>query len=406
MGGMIKDSSLIDPPLPNPPPQGGRGYSDDPGFAVYVHWPFCKAKCPYCDFNSHVRHGQIDEVRYRNAYMAELDHMKALTGEREVRSIFFGGGTPSLMPPETTAAILERIANNWTLTPDPEITLEANPTSVEAKRFEGFKAAGVNRVSLGIQALNDADLKALGRMHSADEALKALGIAKQNFERVSFDLIYARPKQTLDAWRDELTRALKFEAGHMSLYQLTIEEGTPFAALQKSGKLICPNEALASDLYEITQELCEAAGLPAYEISNHAREAQECRHNIVYWKGGDYAGIGPGAHGRLNIDGARHALSCVYSPEDWAAQVEDRGNGIELRDRLSDCDIAEEYLLMAMRLSEGMDLERYDALGGEMDFSTVEMLESDDLVRVEDTRLAATAKGRLVLNSVIAELAG
>ncbi len=403
---MNKDSSLIDPPLPSPPPQGGRGYSDDPGFAVYVHWPFCKAKCPYCDFNSHVRHGHIDEVRYRNAYMAELDHMKALTGEREVRSIFFGGGTPSLMPPETTAAILERIANNWTLTPDTEITLEANPTSVEAKRFEGFKAAGVNRVSLGIQALNDADLKALGRMHSADEALKALGIAKQNFERVSFDLIYARPKQTLEDWRDELLRALKLEPGHMSLYQLTIEDGTPFAALQKSGKLICPDEALASDLYEITQELCEAAGLPAYEISNHAREAQECRHNIVYWKGGDYAGVGPGAHGRLNIDGARHALSCVYSPEDWAAQVEDRGNGIELRDRLSDCDIAEEYLLMAMRLSEGMDLERYDALGGEMDFSTVEMLESDDLVRVEDTRLAATAKGRLVLNSVIAELAG
>ena len=403
---MTKDSLLIGTPLPSPPPQGGRGQGADPGFAVYVHWPFCQAKCPYCDFNSHVRHGQIDEERFRAAYLAELDHMAALTGKREVVSIFFGGGTPSLMPPKTTAAILERIAKNWSVSPDAEITLEANPTSVEAKRFEGFRAAGVNRVSLGVQSLNDADLKALGRLHSADEALKALGIAKQNFDRVSFDLIYARPKQTLEDWREELTRALKLEAGHMSLYQLTIEAGTPFAALHESGKLVCPDETLARDLYELTQELCEGAGLPAYEISNHAREGQECRHNIVYWKGGDYAGIGPGAHGRLSIDGARHALSCIHAPEEWAGQVEERGNGIDVRERLFASDIAEEYLLMAMRLSEGMDLERYAALGGDMDSRTVAMLETISLVRVDEGRLMATADGRLVLNSLIAELAG
>jgi len=379
---------------------------DDPGFAVYVHWPFCKAKCPYCDFNSHVRHGQIDEEKFRAAYLSELDHMKELTGEREVVSIFFGGGTPSLMPPNTVSAILERIAGNWTVLPDAEITLEANPTSVEAKRFKGFKAAGVNRVSLGVQSLNDADLKALGRLHTADEALKALRIAKDNFDRVSFDLIYARPRQTLDEWRDELSSALEFEAGHMSLYQLTIEEGTPFAALHKAGKLICPDEGLASDLYEMTQELCAEAGLPAYEISNHAREGQECRHNIVYWKGGEYAGIGPGAHGRLDIDGARHALSCLYSPEDWAGQVETHGSGIDQHERLSANNISQEYLLMAMRLTEGMDLERYAALGGHINYQSVAMLETDGMVRVEDTRIAATAEGRLVLNSLIAELAG
>lgn len=323
-----------------------------------------------------------------------------------VHTIFFGGGTPSLMASETTAAILERIARNWTVGPGTEITLEANPTSVEAERFAGFRSAGVNRVSLGIQALGDADLKALGRLHTADEALTALQIAKDNFERVSFDLIYARPGQSADAWAGELTRALDFAAGHLSLYQLTIEDGTPFAALHKAGKLICPDENLAGDLYEMTQELCERAGLPAYEISNHAQPGQECRHNIVYWKGGEYAGIGPGAHGRLDIDGTRHALSCVYAPEDWAGQVESRGDGVEVREPLSAGDIAEEYLLMAMRLTEGLDLERYAALGGELDTQTLATLEVDGLVRVEDTQLAATQQGRLVLNSVIAALAG
>jgi len=319
-GGMAKDISLSTP-LPNPPPQGGREQVEapqaqsSPGFAVYVHWPFCQAKCPYCDFNSHVRQGGINEARFRSAYLAELDHMRSLTGPREVESIFFGGGTPSRMLPETTAAILECIAKNWKLGPDTEITLEANPTSVEADKFAGFRAAGVNRVSVGLQALNDTVLKSLGRTHTADEGLAALAIAKDHFERVSFDLIYARPRQTLENWEAELGQALKLAKGHMSLYQLTIEDGTPFAALQKSGKLVCPEEGLARDFYVMTQEMCSKAGLPAYEVSNHAAPGQECRHNFIYWRMGEYAGIGPGAHGRLTYDGnpALLHISCVIT---------------------------------------------------------------------------------------------
>ena len=408
---MAKDISSPTP-LPNPPPQGGREQDAEreawsgPGFAVYVHWPFCQAKCPYCDFNSHVRHGGVNEARFLTAYLAELDHMRELTGPREVLSIFFGGGTPSRMRPETASAILERIAGNWTLGGDVEITLEANPTSVEADRFAGFRAGGVNRVSLGIQALDDASLKALGRTHDTDEALGALRIAKDNFERVSFDLIYARPGQTPEAWREELARALEMAPSHLSLYQLTIEPGTPFAALQERGKLLCPDEEACRILYEATQELCEGAGLPAYEISSHAAPGEECRHNFVYWRGGEYAGIGPGAHGRLELDGARHALSALSNPEDWAEQVLTRGDGIARRTRLSARDVRQEYLLMAMRLAEGMDLERYTELGGEIDYMNVAALETDGLVRVDGSRLMATAEGRLVLNSLIAELAG
>jgi putative oxygen-independent coproporphyrinogen III oxidase len=378
----------------------------DPGFAVYVHWPFCQAKCPYCDFNSHVRHGGINEARFRSAYLAELDHMRNLTGPREVSSIFFGGGTPSRMLPETCAAILERIAKNWSVAPGTEITLEANPTSVEADRFAGFRAAGVNRASVGLQAMNDADLKALGRTHDAKEGLSALLIAKDHFERVSFDLIYARPKQTLEQWEQELARALKFSIGHMSLYQLTIEEGTPFAALAKAGKLVVPEEELARDFFVMTQQMCEAAGLPAYEVSNHAAPGQECRHNMVYWRMGDYAGIGPGAHGRLSYDSARHALFCLSNPEDWADRVLEQGHGIEASEQLIEPDIAEEYLLMGLRLSEGIELSRYASLGGQMNYLTIATLETDGLVRVDGDRLVATADGRLVLNSVIAALAG
>lgn len=378
----------------------------DPGFAVYVHWPFCEAKCPYCDFNSHVRLGGVNEAQFRTAYLAELDHMRTLTGPREVASIFFGGGTPSRMQPETTAAILERIAENWSVGRHVEITLEANPTSVEAERFAGFRAAGVNRVSLGLQALNDADLKALGRTHTAVEGLAALAIAKDHFERVSFDVIYARPGQSLDAWRDELTEALALAAGHLSLYQLTIEEGTPFAALQKAGRLVCPDEAKARELYRLTQTLCEEAGLPAYEISNHAASGQECRHNLIYWRMGEYAGVGPGAHGRLTIDGTRHALATIYGPEDWLERVLETGHGIEVSERLSSGDLADEYLLMGLRHRDGIDLWRYSELGGEIDYLTLAALETDGLVRVGEGRLAATAEGRLVLNSVIAALAG
>jgi len=378
----------------------------DPGFAVYVHWPFCQAKCPYCDFNSHVRQGGINEARFRSAYLAELDHMRAFTGPREVGSVFFGGGTPSRMMPETTTAILERIARNWTLGAGAEITLEANPTSVEADKFSGFRAAGVNRVSVGLQALNDTDLKALGRTHDVSEGLAALTIAQNHFERVSFDLIYARPRQTLEGWRDELAKALRLATGHMSLYQLTIEEGTPFAALHEAGKLKCPDESLARDFYVMTQELCGEAGLPAYEVSNHAVPGEESLHNLGYWRGGDYAGVGPGAHGRLQFDGARHALSNLYAPENWAERVLAQGHGIETSERLPGSEIAEEYLLMGMRLSEGIELSRYAALGGEIDYITIATLETDALVRVEEDRVMATADGRLVLNSVIAALAG
>ncbi len=353
-----------------------------------------------------MRHGGINEARFRSAYMAELDHMRALSGPREVSSIFFGGGTPSRMMPETCAAILERIAQNWSLKDDAEITLEANPTSVEAERFASYRAAGVNRVSVGLQALNDADLKALGRAHSVEEGLSALKVARDHFERVSFDLIYARPRQTLEDWKAELGQALKLAKGHMSLYQLTIEEGTPFSALHKAGKLITPDEELARDFYIVTQEMCASAGLPAYEVSNHASPSHESRHNLLYWNMGDYAGIGPGAHGRLTFEGARQALSIMSNPEDWAERVLEHGHGIETTERLLESEVWQEYLLMGMRLSEGISLSRYGLLGGEVDYITIATLETDGLVRVSGDRLMATNDGRLVLNSVIAALAG
>ena len=285
-----------------------------------MHWPFCRAKCPYCDFNSHVRHGGIDEARFLSAYLAELSHFAARAPGRSVSSVFFGGGTPSLMQPSTVAAILEAIARHWRLESEAEITLEANPTSVEAERFAGYRAAGVNRLSLGVQALDDASLKALGRQHNAAEALAALELAKRHFGRVSFDLIYAREGQTARAWRQELSLALGHAADHLSLYQLTIEAGTPFAARHEAGTLRTPNGAEARAQYLITQELCEAAGLPAYEVSNHARPGSESRHNLLYWRGRDYAGIGPGAHSRISTNVTKRALAAIKSPEDWLAK--------------------------------------------------------------------------------------
>jgi oxygen-independent coproporphyrinogen-3 oxidase len=371
-----------------------------------VHWPFCRAKCPYCDFNSHVRHGGIDEARFLSAYLAELAYFASLTPARSVASVFFGGGTPSLMQAETVAAILEAIAKHWRLDGDAEITLEANPTSVEAARFAGYRAAGVNRLSLGVQALDDTSLKALGRQHSADEALAALDLAKRHFGRVSFDLIYAREGQTAKAWRDELSLALRHAADHLSLYQLTIEPGTPFAARHEAGTLKPPNGTQARAQYLLTQELCEAAGLPAYEVSNHARPGSESRHNLLYWRGCDYAGIGPGAHSRIGVDGAKRALATVKSPEDWCASVEASGHGLASDDALSADEAAEEYLLMGMRLREGIDLERFGAIGGRaLDEARIASLAEDGLVRRDGRRLAATAKGRLVLDRLIVELA-
>lgn len=398
-------SNSSSPPVSRTAEAAATGRAD-PDFAVYVHWPFCQAKCPYCDFNSHVRAGGIDEARFRAAYMAELDHMRALTGPRTVRSVFFGGGTPSLMDPRTCRAILERIAANWTLPADAEITLEANPTSVEADRFAGYRAAGVNRASLGVQALDDAALKKLGRLHTSAEALAALDIAQGNFARVSFDLIYARPGQSVAQWEAELARALALGPSHLSLYQLTIEEGTPFAALERAGKLSVPEGDEGAALYEATQALCEREGLPAYEISNHARPGEECRHNLVYWRMGEWAGVGPGAHGRIAAGGARRATATLKVPEAWAEAVEARGHGIAEEVVLAPGDSLEEMLLMGMRLSEGLDVGRYEAAGGRLDAERVAWLEREGLVAPGRGRLVATPAGRLVLNAVLGELAG
>jgi len=379
--------------------------SDEP-FGVYVHWPFCKAKCPYCDFNSHVRHGGIDEARFLSGYLSELRHFAVRAPGRTVTSIFFGGGTPSLMSPHTAEAILDAIAGNWAVADDAEITLEANPTSVEAENFAGYRVAGINRLSLGVQALDDQSLKALGRQHTADEALAALDLAKNAFERVSFDLIYAREGQLLDDWEQELTRALVYAADHLSLYQLTIEEGTPFAARHAAGSLRIPDGDAASEMYLLTQALCEKAGLPAYEVSNHARPGSESRHNLIYWRGHDYAGIGAGAHARITETGTKRAIATIKSPEDWLTQVEAQGHGLQSDDPLDPQDVAEEYLLMALRLAEGLDLARLEALSGRaMDTSRLDALEGDGLIARNGTRLMATQSGRLVLERLILELA-
>lgn len=338
--------------------------SADPGFGVYIHWPFCAQKCPYCDFNSHVRFGGWDEDRFLAAYKRELDSTTALIGKRDVRSIFFGGGTPSLMKPETTAAIVDHIARLWTIAPGAEITLEANPGSVEATRFRGYRDAGINRVSMGFQSLRDDDLRKLGRIHSVDEAKAALKIARATFERFSFDLIYARPGQQPDAWRAELAEALDLAESHISLYQLTIEPDTPYAALHAAGKLVVPDPDAALALYEITQELTSARGLAAYEISNHALPGEESRHNLLYWRYGEYAGIGPGAHGRVLIEGERFATVTERNPEEWMALAESHGHGLTEKTEISREQQADEMLLMGLRLREGIDLERLAALGG------------------------------------------
>ena len=382
---------------------GGAG----PGFGVYVHWPFCAAKCPYCDFNSHVRDRGIDEARFLASYLAEIDHTAALTGPREVSSIFFGGGTPSLMSPATVGAILDRIAALYTVAPDVEITLEANPGSVEAGRFRGYRAAGVNRVSLGVQSLRDEQLKALGRIHSVDEAKTAIRVAAETFERYTFDLIYARPRQAVDEWRAELSEGLALAGSHISLYQLSIEPGTPYAALHAAGKLIVPDPEAALALYEITQELTAARGLPLYEISNHAAPGQESRHNLIYWRYGEYAGIGPGAHGRILVGGKRHATVTERKPEAWAEAVERDGHGITEQTALSPAEEADEMLLMGLRLHEGLDLARLGSLTGLIPSaaSIEELIGLERLERLGNSRIRATPEGRFVLNAVVAKLA-
>src|SRR3954451_22222505 len=355
--------------------------AENKAFGVYVHWPFCLSKCPYCDFNSHVRHAPIDEDRFARAFAREIETTAARAPGRKISSIFLGGGTPSLMQPQTVAKILDAIGKHWRVAPDVEVTLEANPTSVEATRFRGYRAAGVNRVSLGVQALDDASLKALGRLHSAQEALDAVAIARTAFARYSFDLIYARPDQTPAMWADELKIAIAEAAEHLSLYQLTIEPDTPFSALHKAGKLVTPDEDTARELFDLTQEICSAAGLPAYEVSNHARPGSECRHNLVYWRGHEYAGIGPGAHGRLDIDGRRHATMAEKRPEAWLTRVEATGQGLVTDDILLPEERADEFLLMGLRLAEGIDPARYTALSGRtLDPARIETLTAHGFV--------------------------
>jgi len=375
------------------------------GFGLYLHWPFCAAKCPYCDFNSHVA-AEIDQNRWNRAYLSEIDRVAAETGDRVLNSVFFGGGTPSLMEPELVQSILDRVRSSWRLANDVEITLEANPTSIESGRFRAYAEAGVNRVSMGMQALNDDDLRRLGRMHSAAEGRKAFDIAREHFGRVSFDLIYARQDQSLDAWERELREALSMAVDHFSLYQLTIEDGTAFGKRAAAGKLFgLPNDDLSADMYLRTQEICEAAGLPAYEVSNHARDGAESRHNLIYWRYGDYAGIGPGAHGRLTLNGQRHATDTPKAPGLWLEKVEQVGSGENPREALPMEEQAIEFLLFGLRLAEGIDPERYAALAGQdLPQDKLADLAELGLISQEQDRIRATREGRAVLNGIIREL--
>jgi oxygen-independent coproporphyrinogen-3 oxidase len=379
----------------------------EPGFGVYVHWPFCAAKCPYCDFNSHVRHQGVDQERFAKAFVTEIKTMAAKSPGKTVNSIFLGGGTPSLMDPKTVGTILDAIGAAWNVAPDAEVSMEANPSSVEAERFRGYRAAGVNRVSLGVQALNDVDLKALGRVHNVEEAMRAIDIARATFPRLSFDLIYARPGQTPDMWRAELLQALDRASDHLSLYQLTIEPGTMFEKLYAAGKLAIPDEDTAATLFEITQEICDKHGRPAYEISNHAVPGGECRHNLVYWRYGEYAGIGPGAHGRLVIDGQRHATATTLLPETWLGRVESWGDGIETDEILTPEEAGDEMLLMGLRLTEGIDLRRYKAIAGRpLDPRRMaDLIEHGMVEQLDENRVRATRSGSFVLDAVVADLA-
>ncbi|MGQ0661388.1 radical SAM family heme chaperone HemW [Sphingosinicella sp.] len=384
-------------PPPCPLPQAGEGK-----LALYIHWPFCVSKCPYCDFNSHVREA-VDQAAWREALLADLAHEAALLPGRRLTSIFFGGGTPSLIPPATVASLIDAAAFHWTFAPDIEITLEANPSSVEAARFADLARAGVNRVSLGVQSLDNAALKFLGRAHDADEALMALGTAQSVFARVSFDLIYALPGQSEAAWQAELGEALSFGTDHLSLYQLTIEPGTRFAAMTARGDLVPADPDFAATLYELTQEMTSAAGLPAYEISNHARPGQESRHNLTYWRYGAYAGVGPGAHGRRGgLATLRHK-----KPENWLIALARNGHGIAEETPVATPARGTEALLMGLRLHEGIDLDRIAALAGReaVDRAKVDGLVTRGLLSIEGNRLAATPAGMLVLDGILVEIA-
>ncbi len=397
------------------PAETGSTQTDrDPGFAIYVHWPFCLSKCPYCDFNSHVRES-VDHNRWRRALLSELDHFAARTPDRQVSSIFFGGGTPSLMAPETVAAVVERVRENWRLISNAEITLEANPTSVEADKFAAFAAAGVRRLSLGVQSLDDESLRFLGRQHSAKEALAAIDLARQHFPRFSFDLIYARPGQSLKAWTTELKQALEEGVSHLSLYQLTIEENTVFHGAWRRGELQVPEEDIAGALFDKTQEIMTAAGLPDYEISNHARPGQESRHNLTYWRYGDYVGVGPGAHGRLTLDGGDSATGRKVAtrqhraPEAWLADVEREGHASRGESEIRADQRLEELVMMGLRLREGISREAFLRECGQepeqlLDKAKLQSLSENGFLELTERGLSASHAGRTRLNAVLAHL--
>ncbi|MEQ9260255.1 MAG: radical SAM family heme chaperone HemW [Roseovarius sp.] len=374
------------------------------GFGLYLHWPYCEAKCPYCDFNSHVAR-QIDHSRWKRAYLSELDRFAERLPGRVLNTIYFGGGTPSLMEPEVVAGIVERIRAHWPVANDLEVTLEANPGSVEAGRFADFAQAGISRISMGVQALNDGDLRRLGRIHTVSEARQAFDIARYYFDRVSFDLIYARQGQTPAKWRTELQEALSMAIDHLSLYQLTIEDGTAFADRQARGLLRgLPDEDHATEMFKITQELCEDAGMPAYEVSNHAKPGSESRHNMIYWRYGDYIGIGPGAHGRITFDGQRHATEGYAQPARWLDAAE-AGRADKVFEPVGRDDQANEFLMMGLRMSEGVDLRRYSAISGrDLPEDALAHLRSIGMLEIEGSTLRTTAQGRMVLNAVLKEL--
>ncbi len=379
-----------------------------PPLAIYIHWPFCKSKCPYCDFNSHVR-DRVEFSRWQQALLRELEYMASKVSGHEVASIFFGGGTPSLMPPAIAEALIKRVHDLWPVSDTLEITLEANPTSVETNTFPDFAAAGVNRVSLGVQSLDDKELAFLGRGHSAKEALAAIALAKKTFDRYSFDLIYARPNQTLAAWDAELSQALDHAAGHLSLYQLTIEENTAFHHAYAKGNFTLPNEEASEALYRLTEERMQDAGYAAYEVSNYAKPGHECRHNLAYWLGGDYIGVGAGAHGRITANGQRIATQTLKSPERWLENVERDGQAVEIWQQVSREDEAAERLMMGLRLAGGIEYRAFSersgfALGDYLDAKKVALYTGKGLLEPSSERLQVTLKGRLVLNRLIAEL--
>jgi oxygen-independent coproporphyrinogen-3 oxidase len=373
------------------------------GFGLYIHWPFCESKCPYCDFNSYVS-ATVDNEMWEAALLSELDRHAALTPDRLLNSIFFGGGTPSLMPPKMVGRLIDRARSLWSFANDIEITLEANPSSVEASRFADFRAAGVNRVSMGIQALNDPDLKRLGRLHSVAEARSALAVAKAYFDRVSFDLIYARQDQTLEAWQSELTQAIEMSAGHLSLYQLTVEPGTAFGFRAQAGKLGgLPDEDLSADMFEVTHEICAQAGLHGYEVSNYSLKSLESKHNVIYWRGGDYIGIGPGAHGRLTLSGTRHATRTALAPQAWLERVAQRNTGTSHQEILAPQDHANELIMMGLRVSDGISRRRIEGVAG-APLNIPDHLLDLGLLELSDSQLRATKAGRPLLNQLVQAL--